>query len=166
MLCCMLHGYVACQSYINLFVFSIKYFRSFYGNTCVALFVWQRSPIFESRDLKHPASDIKGTHNIMLKMHIITPFKICYCHYHKPPWTFCVPCPLPYLFQQLRQKCCTHDRIINCPDRKVHGANMGPIWGRQDPRGPHVGPMNFAIWVVEEWTTNLELCLSIWWLYL
>ena len=23
---------------------------------------------------------------------------------------------------------------------------MGPIWGRQNPGGPHVGPMNFAIW--------------------
>ena len=23
----------------------------------------------------------------------------------------------------------------------------GPIWGRQDPGGPHVGPMNIAIWV-------------------
>ena len=34
----------------------------------------------------------------------------------------------------------------NSPDRKIHGANMGPIWGRQDPGGPHVGPMNFAIW--------------------
>ena len=33
------------------------------------------------------------------------------------------------------------------PDSKVHGANMGPVWGRQDPDGPHVGPMNFAIWV-------------------
>ena len=33
------------------------------------------------------------------------------------------------------------------PDSKVHGANMGPIWGRQDPGGPHVGPRNFAIWV-------------------
>ena len=22
---------------------------------------------------------------------------------------------------------------------------MGPIWGRQDPGGPHVGPMNFVI---------------------
>ena len=31
------------------------------------------------------------------------------------------------------------------PDNKVHGANMGPLWGRQDPGGPHVGPMNFAI---------------------
>ena len=33
------------------------------------------------------------------------------------------------------------------PDSKVHWANMGPIGGRQDPGGPHVGPMNFAIWV-------------------
>ena len=33
------------------------------------------------------------------------------------------------------------------PDRKVHGANMGPIWGWQDPGGPHVCPMNIAIWV-------------------
>ena len=32
------------------------------------------------------------------------------------------------------------------PDSKVHGVNMGPIWGQQDPGGPHVGPMNFAIW--------------------
>ena len=34
------------------------------------------------------------------------------------------------------------------PDNKVHEdeVNMGPIWGRQDPGGPHVGPINFAIW--------------------
>ena len=25
---------------------------------------------------------------------------------------------------------------------------MGPTWGQQDPGGPHVGPMNLAIWVV------------------
>ena len=25
---------------------------------------------------------------------------------------------------------------------------MGQIWGRQDPSGPHVGPMNLAIWGV------------------
>ena len=43
-----------------------------------------------------------------------------------------------------------HFQVIpsdRCPDSKGHGANMGPIWGRQDPGGPHVGPMNFAIWV-------------------
>ena len=32
------------------------------------------------------------------------------------------------------------------PNSKVHVANMGPIWGRQDPGGPHVGPTNFAMW--------------------
>ena len=34
------------------------------------------------------------------------------------------------------------------PESSVHGANMGPIWGLQDPGGPHVRPMKFAIWGV------------------
>ena len=39
------------------------------------------------------------------------------------------------------------------PDSKVHGANMGPIWGRQDPGGPHVGPLNLATWgFLHYWT--------------
>ena len=33
------------------------------------------------------------------------------------------------------------------PDSKVHRANVGPIWGRQDPAGPHVGNISFTIWV-------------------
>ena len=37
---------------------------------------------------------------------------------------------------------------IDYPDNKVHWANLGPIWGRQDPGGPHVGLMNLAIWVI------------------
>ena len=36
--------------------------------------------------------------------------------------------------------------MMHAPDSKVHGANMGPSWGRQDPGGPHVGPMNHAYW--------------------
>ena len=32
------------------------------------------------------------------------------------------------------------------PDSKVHGANIGPIWGRQDPGGPQMGHVNLAIW--------------------
>ena len=32
-------------------------------------------------------------------------------------------------------------------DSKVHGANMGPTWVLSSPGGPHVGPMNLAIWV-------------------
>ena len=39
-----------------------------------------------------------------------------------------------------------NQEIIPIPDSKVHGADMGPIWGRQDPGGPHAGPMNLAIW--------------------
>ena len=38
------------------------------------------------------------------------------------------------------------DMWLTGPDSMVNGANMGPIWGRQDPGGPHVVPMNFAIW--------------------
>ena len=37
-------------------------------------------------------------------------------------------------------------RTIMVPDSKVHGANIGSIWGQEDPGAPHVGPMNFAIW--------------------
>ena len=44
---------------------------------------------------------------------------------------------------------------IHNPDSKVHGANMGPIWGWQDPGGSLVGPMNFAIW---EATKSSEVC--------
>ena len=46
------------------------------------------------------------------------------------------------------------------PDSKVHGANMGPIWGRQDPGGPFVGPMNFAIWD-HKWWLKLAVCLLL-----
>ena len=49
-----------------------------------------------------------------------------------------------------------------CPDSKVHGANMRPIWGRQEPGGPHVGPMNLAIWVgpVYIWDRHVK-CLFV-----
>ena len=48
-------------------------------------------------------------------------------------------------------------------DSKVHGANMGPIWGRHDPGGPQVGPMNFAIWVVRQMAAILSWppCVNI-----
>ena len=32
---------------------------------------------------------------------------------------------------------------------------MGPIWGRQDPGGPHVDHVNLAIWVA------LRICFDI-----
>ena len=48
---------------------------------------------------------------------------------------------------------------VNAPDSKVHGANMGPIWGRQDPDGPNVGPMNFALWASYEFTINDDISM-------
>ena len=44
--------------------------------------------------------------------------------------------------------CLTGLENIAHHDNKVHGAHIGPIWGRQDPGEPHVGPMNFAIWAL------------------
>ena len=53
----------------------------------------------------------------------------------------------PYLdCESKRWVVCCELKVWSIPDSKVHGANMGPIWGWQDPGGPHVGPMNFAIW--------------------
>ena len=46
--------------------------------------------------------------------------------------------------------------LFSYPDSKVHGTIMGPIWGRQDPDGPHVGHMNFAIWVFPKLWSNEE----------
>ena len=59
-------------------------------------------------------------------------------------------------------KCCQRQLIVGPshghrvrmtpPDSKVCGANMGITWGRQDPGGPHVGPINLAIWACMEAT--------------
>ena len=64
-----------------------------------------------------------------------------------------------YIYSQMkdmwshRPKCV--DTCYNAySDSKFHGANMGPIWGRQDPGGSHVGPMNLAIWVYSMWNNT------------
>ena len=46
------------------------------------------------------------------------------------------------------------------PNSKVHGANMGPTWGRQDPGGTHVGPMNFAIMATFSQISKRAICLQ------
>ena len=48
------------------------------------------------------------------------------------------------------------------PDSTVHGANIGPVWGRQDPGGPHVGPMNFVIWDMYS-IENMLICVLVSW---
>ena len=49
---------------------------------------------------------------------------------------------------------------ITAPDNKIHEANMGPVWGRQDPGGSHVGPMNFTIWVRQFYFENADILVS------
>ena len=55
--------------------------------------------------------------------------------------------------------------VEDIPESKVHGANMGPIWGRQDPGGSHVGPVNLAIWDNAFYTAggSIPLLLMRWW---
>ena len=48
-------------------------------------------------------------------------------------------------------KCCFYSPVFpvgSLPDSMVHGANMRPTWGRQDPGGAHIDPMNIAIWAM------------------
>ena len=48
-------------------------------------------------------------------------------------------------------KCQLLNDTIILPDSKIHGAIMRPTWVRQDPGGPHVGPIYFAIWASNDW---------------
>ena len=48
-------------------------------------------------------------------------------------------------------------QAYNSPDSKVHGVNMGLIWGRQDA-GPHVGPMKNLIWEPFTMLVVITLC--------
>ena len=54
--------------------------------------------------------------------------------------------PCPGLGNLFLSKGVPGGNVHTIPDSKVHGANMGPIWGQQVPGGPHVCPVNFAIW--------------------
>ena len=62
-----------------------------------------------------------------------------------------LPCEIRLFLSSAGWISTTHNIFMSIPDSKVHGANMGPIWGRQDPDGPHAGPMNFVIWVDNVW---------------
>ena len=80
------------------------------------------------------------------------PISFCTCHltwdiFPPPP----IPPPPPPPPPPTHTHTHTHTHHLPphtdaLPDNKIHGVNMGPIWGRQDPGGPHVGHMNFAIW--------------------
>ena len=65
-------------------------------------------------------------------------------------WIFESTFILAWKNKQSGERNCVSIRVNQCsysiPDSKVHEDKLGPIWGRQDPDGPHVGPMNLAIW--------------------
>ena len=65
-----------------------------------------------------------------------------------------------YLWGRRGQYTGTH--IGYKPESKVHGANVGPIWGRQDRGGPHVGSMNFANWETWKYFVFKWWKLSLW----
>ena len=102
---------------------------------------------------------------------------ICHCIFftHKQPSTgqqcgeWIIPLPSVYsmtlmvtngTIHSLRGSVMYHYIHEDTPNSKVHGANMGPIWGQQDPGGPHVGP-----WLVlsgnrhhDDWRISMD-----WW---
>ena len=49
--------------------------------------------------------------------------------------------------------------MSHVPDSKVHWANMRPTWVLSAPHGPHVGPMNLAIW---GFLLYIILSVSVW----
>ena len=59
-------------------------------------------------------------------------------------------CAFPYIYE-----------YTGIPDSKVYGDNIGPIWGWQDPGGPQVGPMNFAIWDIFQTLTMIKYKLLL-----
>ena len=52
----------------------------------------------------------------------------------------------------------SHGNVVPSLIARFMGPTWGPIWGRQDPGGPNVGPMNFAIWD----GTNFCITGSLW----
>ena len=53
---------------------------------------------------------------------------------------------------------CEKNPVWKILESTVHGAHMGPIWGQQDPDGPHVDPMNLAIWDVFHSQMKQKVC--------
>ena len=79
--------------------------------------------------------------------------------HHSGPICVQVPCSLFFLVSQPNKAYATKEAITSqaIPKWQSSWANMGALWGRQDPGGPHVGPINFAIWVA--------LCARISWFF-
>ena len=58
---------------------------------------------------------------------------------------------------------CHRENLMITLVARFMGANMGPIWGWQDPGGPHVGSRNLAIWEVNNGSGNGLVPSAITW---
>ena len=76
--------------------------------------------------------------------------------YPHSPRLFCWHCRNIWLHQR------QWSILEEYPNSKVHVAYMGPTWGRQDPGGHHVGPMNLANRVWVKYYTNSLRTLYQW----
>ena len=98
--------------------------------------------------------DITGSLEICIKLYNDIPIK--YGHDSSQRWPWC-----KHKSNHVMIWGWGLNMISGPPDIMVHGAIMGPVWGRQDPGGPHVGPMNFAIWANCVETSTFLPCIGI-----
>ena len=77
------------------------------------------------------------------------------------PW-----CPI--IIWAMSASISSYTALLHYPDSKIHGANMGPTWGRQDPGGAHGGHVNLSIWIGHAltalllWSKQYLLWITIW----
>ena len=103
----------------------------------------------------HSYRSVLFTHNIKIGLRDVEDMGQMNQHQSISNTTNCIPYA-QFVYWKSENKLFGHFVRTNNPDSKVHGANMGPIRGRQDPGGPHVGPMYFAFWepfVFLEWVS-------------
>ena len=69
-----------------------------------------------------------------------------------PSPTICIMCLCFFKYWHLLVTLRTY------PDSKVYGGHIGPTWVLSAPNGPHVGPMNLAIRVVNSMWCFMNTC--------
>ena len=95
----------------------------------------------------------QGNCTLCAFMNVNHPFSIIYIYinilsstdvWRVITWRWFISLPPKNIPCQWYHRTSTDGLHSNNPDSKAHEAYMGPIWDRQDPGGPHVGPMNLV----------------------
>ena len=92
---------------------------------------------------------------IYILPYISLTFKVTFCHRHRP-----AKVSPAASFNRFNVSCLKWStRSPEYPDRKVHGANMGPTWALLAPDGPHFGPKyiltHFEL-IANHWHFNMD----------